>query len=105
LTFPDRITVLHKLRKLSSDTPDTFKLDVVILSEKTRRVAARCEEEIVVYDYRVAKKAPMDDWVASAFEIIIEEQEGWQEKCKEKLRDVDGQLRELEVQIGYRKAD
>lgn len=66
-------------------------------------MAARCEEEIVVYDYRVAKKAPMDDWVAAAFERIIQEQEDWQEKCKENLRDVESQLRELEVQIGYRK--
>ncbi|KAF2278495.1 uncharacterized protein EI97DRAFT_499912 [Westerdykella ornata] len=67
LTWPDRVTVLHKLRTEPTPDADHFVLDVVILSELHRRIAARCYEDIVVYDYRAAKKAPLKPFMLEQF--------------------------------------
>ncbi len=56
MTYPDHVTVYHKLRTLPAPDCDSFILDVVILSEKHRRPAARCIEDVVLYDYRKSKK-------------------------------------------------
>jgi acyl-CoA thioesterase FadM len=101
LVFPDRITVLHKLRPILKPDADSFTLDALILSEKNRRVAAKCVEEIVVYDYRLGKKAPMDDWVYEGLSRILEEQELWKQQCQLKLRELDGVVQDVERQNGY----
>ena len=56
MTYLDHITVYHKLRDLPEPSHDSFTLDVLILSERYRRPAARCVEDIVLYDYKKAKK-------------------------------------------------
>ena len=56
MTYPDHVTVYHKLQDMPKETDDSFKLDVVILSERHRRAAARCVEDVVLYDYRRGKK-------------------------------------------------
>lgn len=53
MAWPDRISVYHKLRAAPTASTDSFILDVLILSERHQRPAARCVEDIVVYDYRV----------------------------------------------------
>ena len=102
LVFPDRITVLHKLRPTLKPDSDSFTLDALILSEKHRRVAAKCVEEIVVYDYRLGKKAPMDDWVYKGLNRIVEEQELWKQQCQLKLRELDEAVEDVERQNGYK---
>ncbi|KAI9729010.1 MAG: hypothetical protein M1828_000095 [Chrysothrix sp. TS-e1954] len=54
--FPDSVTVYHKLRTLPHEDDASFKLDVLILSERHQRPAARCEEDIMLYDYRKGSK-------------------------------------------------
>lgn len=66
MTWPDRISVYHKLRDAPSYETDAFILDVIILSEKHQRSAARCEEDIVMYDYRVGKKIKLPGYIAEA---------------------------------------
>jgi uncharacterized coiled-coil protein SlyX len=100
--FPDRITVLHRIRSLSKVDADRFTLEAVILSEKHRRVAAKCVEEIVVYDYRLGKKAAMDEWLWAGLQRVVEEQEQWKEQCQAQLKQLDEAVTQAESQNGYR---
>jgi hypothetical protein len=80
MTYPDRISVYHKLRTdpSSSETPDSaFYLDCIVLSHNARRIAARLEEDIVVYDYRKAGKTAMPDFMVKLFgeTYMLQEQE------------------------------
>jgi hypothetical protein len=92
---------LHKIRPLSKPEADQFTLNAVVLSEKHRRVAAKCVEEIVVYDYRIGKKAPMDEWVFKVLRRISEEQEEWKEKCQARIRQLDAEVTAVEEANGY----
>jgi len=56
MTYPDKVSVYHKLQSTPKEDADAVILDVLILSEKHRRPAARCVEDVVFYDYRRAKK-------------------------------------------------
>jgi hypothetical protein len=64
-------------------------------------VAAKCVEEIVVYDYRLGRKAPMDDWVYGGLRRIFEEQEQWRQQCLLKLIELDEAIKDVERQNGY----
>ncbi|TAQ85788.1 hypothetical protein B7494_g5879 [Chlorociboria aeruginascens] len=75
ITYPNHISVFHKLAALPAPDADSFTLDVLMLSELEQRVAARCVEDIVVYDYRAGQKVRMRGWMREAFERTWEEQE------------------------------
>ncbi|KAL1602659.1 hypothetical protein SLS60_006076 [Paraconiothyrium brasiliense] len=75
IKYPDRVTVLHKLRSKPKADTDHFILDVLILSELHRRVAARCVEDIVIYDYRAAKKSAMKPFMVEKLQQTFELQE------------------------------
>ena len=67
MTWPDKISVYHKIRAAPTASTDSFILDVLILSEKHQRPAARCVEDIVVYDYRRGSKSPLRDFMVDKF--------------------------------------
>ncbi|OCK82422.1 hypothetical protein K432DRAFT_380428 [Lepidopterella palustris CBS 459.81] len=96
MKWPDHVTVLHKLR--SQPTPDTshFILDVLILSELHQRPAARCMEDIVVYDYRKGKKAPMRPFMVEKFRETFELQEKAKQKYGARVLDLISRVRTLE---------
>ena len=98
MTYPDHISVFHKLRASPATSKDTtsFILDVLILSELHQRPAARCEEDIVIYDYRAGKKAPMKEIMKDGFEKIWEEQETERRKAEQRIEEVEGLVRDLE---------
>jgi len=56
---------------------DAVILDVLILSEKHRRPAARCVEDVVFYDYRHAKKLTLETrpFMLEVFQKTFELQE------------------------------
>lgn len=101
LVFPDRVTVLHKIQPLKESNPENFTLEVVILSEKNRRVAAKCLEDIVIYDYKVGGKAPMPDFLYQILLQVQNEQTEWQKKCLSRLQELDRAVSEIEQQNGY----
>ena len=86
MTWPDRITVLHKLRDNPTQNTDHFILNVLILSERHQRPAARCVEDIVVYDYRTAKKSPLPPFMIDKFQETFKLQEQVKEKNSERVR-------------------
>ena len=75
MTWPDKISVYHKLRSAPTPTTNSFILDVLIVSEKHRRPAARCEEDIVIYDYQKAQKTPLRDFMVEQFRETFRLQE------------------------------
>lgn len=96
MTWPDHISVFHKLRSLPSPTDGSFILDVIILSELHQRPAARCIEDIVVYDYRKGMKTELRPFMMDAFRETWEKQEDAKRRMGEKIRELDWAVRELE---------
>lgn len=96
MTYPDSISVYHRLRDPVTDSTDSFTLEVVIISEKHQRIAARCTEDIVVYDYQAGKKALMQPFMVEAFKSTWAlQEEAISESCR-KVEEVEGMVRALE---------
>ncbi len=104
MTWPDRVSVFHKLRSLPSDSTDAFQLDVMILSERHQRPAARCAEDIVVYDYRQGQKIPLPGFMRSVFAQIYEEQEQAGRECRERVEALISRILALERKSWNREA-
>ncbi|KAF2704232.1 hypothetical protein K504DRAFT_462804 [Pleomassaria siparia CBS 279.74] len=104
MKWPDRVTVLHKLRDQPNSDTDHFMLDVLILSEVHRRPAARCVEDIVVYDYKIGGKARLKPFMVDKFRETFELQEQAKEKYGSRVRELLNRVRELE-QSSWDKVD
>lgn len=92
MTYPDRISVYHKLRSPPEASDTSLILDCVILSHKHRRVAARTEEDIVIYDYQGARKTAMPPFVLDVF------RETWRLQ-EEETRRARGRIWELVQEV------
>lgn len=72
LTYPDRVSVYHRLRHPpSSSQPSSSSsliLDAAVFSHRHRRVSARVEEDVVIYDYRAARKTEMPAFMRDVLE-------------------------------------
>jgi hypothetical protein len=88
--------VLHKLRNRPEQDTDHFILDVLILSEAHRRAAARCIEDIVVYDYRSAKKSPLPSFMVDKFKQTFALQEEAKEANSRRVQSLLERVRQLE---------
>ena len=86
----------HKLRSAPTAATDSFILDVLILSEKHQRAAARCVEDIVVYDYRRGRKSPLRDFMVEKFQETFQLQEEAKERNETKVRDLFHRVKRLE---------
>ena len=104
LKYPDRVTVLHKLRDKPTSDTDHFILDVLILSELHRRPAARCVEDIVVYDYKAARKSPLKPFMIAKFREMFELQEQAEQTYGNKVNELIERVRKLE-QSSWDRAD
>lgn len=96
MTWPDHISVFHKLRELPKDSDSNFMLDVVILSELQQRPAARCEEDIVVYDYKAGRKRAIMPFMMKAFEETWKAQEETKRRVAKRIEELEGTVRQLE---------
>ncbi|QQK46135.1 thioesterase-like superfamily-domain-containing protein [Penicillium digitatum] len=99
---PDKITVYQKLvpdpsRHLSAQS--AFRLEVMILSEAHQRLAARCFEDIVIYDYKKNRKTvAIPPFVMEQFETMWEQQEQEKEKWRQHIADIENRVRSLELE-------
>ncbi|KAL8892332.1 MAG: hypothetical protein Q9215_000731 [Flavoplaca cf. flavocitrina] len=75
MSWPDRVSVYHKLQSPPSTSVESFTLDVLIVSERHQRVAARCVEDIVVYDYRRREKTNVQPFMLEQFDQTWRAQE------------------------------
>ena len=96
MTWPDRIGVYHKLRSEPTSGTDSFVLDVLIMSERHQRPAARCIEDIVVYDYRIGKKTPLKPFMIDVLRDTWRLQEEAKRTNSERVEQLLEQVRELE---------
>lgn len=96
MKYPDRVTVYHKLASEPSKNTETFALDVLILSERHRRAAARCVEEVVVYDYKVGTKTPLPGFMLDAFRHTWTLQQEAKTAHSRKSQDILAAVRKLE---------
>jgi hypothetical protein len=101
MTFPDKITVYQKLAhdpsSLSSES--AFHLQVMILSEARQRPAARCHEDIVIYDYRKNRKTPeLPPFILDQFVKMWELQEKAKVEWQQRILEIEGHVRTLEVE-------
>ncbi|KAJ9660783.1 hypothetical protein H2198_002322 [Neophaeococcomyces mojaviensis] len=96
MTWPDRISVYHKLRSMPTETDSSMLLDVMILSEGKERVAARCEEDVVVYNYKAGKKSALPDYMLTQFRHQFEEQEEAKRLNSQKVSKILEEVERLE---------
>lgn len=96
MTWPDKISIYHKLRAAPTASTDSFILDVLILSEKHQRPAARCEEDIVVYDYRRGSKSPLKDFMVDRFRETFLQQEEAKRRNEAAIQEILQKVQQLE---------
>lgn len=99
MTYPDRISVYHKLRAdpSSSSTPDSaFALDCIVLSHNARRTAARLEEDIVVYDYERARKTAMPAYMVALFGETFRQQQQETRRARARIWELIAEVEGLE---------
>lgn len=96
MKYPDRVTVLHKLKHKPKADSDHFILDVLILSELHRRPAARCVEDIAVYDYRAARKSAMAPFMIRKLQETYDLQEDAKEMYGHRVLNLIKRVRQLE---------
>ncbi|KAL2017101.1 hypothetical protein VTK56DRAFT_2573 [Thermocarpiscus australiensis] len=86
MVYPDKISVYHKLRARpeGDPAPSSFMLDCIVLSHQHRRISARLEEDVVVYDYRAARKTSMPDFMLDMFDKTwrLQEQETFRARTR-----------------------
>ncbi|KAH6691369.1 thioesterase-like superfamily-domain-containing protein [Plectosphaerella plurivora] len=96
VTYPDRVTVLHRLTKRPDASSDALYFDVMILSDVHRRLAARCSEDIVVYDYRTAKRSPLLPFMVERLQETFDLQEENRTRCREEVRGMFDAVERME---------
>lgn len=98
MTYPDRVSVYHKLRYPPSaqPSPTSLVLDAVVLSHKHRRASARIEEDVVIYDYRVAKKTEMPSFMRDVLEDTYQQQEEEKSRARARIWELIAKVQELE---------
>jgi hypothetical protein len=96
MTFPDKISVFHKLRSYPDESTESFLLDVVILSELHRRPAARTVEDILIYDYTKGKKVVLPPFMRKRFQETFRLQEEAKERNSKRVRNLIERVQRLE---------
>lgn len=96
MTWPDRISVYHKLAAEPTSETDSFVLDALILSERQQRPAARCVEDIVFYDYKKGKKAALRPFMVEKFRQTWQLQEAAKKTNSERVTSLLDRVRALE---------
>lgn len=96
MTWPDKISVFHKIRVMPKAQDSSMLLDVMILSEGKQRVAAKAEEDVVVYDYKSMKKSTLPDYMLAQFSRQFEEQEQAKRNSIKRVTEVLNKVTQLE---------
>lgn len=106
MTYPDKVSVYHKLRFPPSGqpSPSSLILDAVIYSNRHQRVAARIEEDLVIYDYRSAKKTDMLPFMKDVLEDTFRLQEAEEARARTRIWELIGSVEKLEKET-WNRAD
>lgn len=66
-------------------------------------MAARLEEDIVVYDYRAAAKAPLPGFAVQGFRETFQRQEAETARARERIWELVGEVEKLEKETWNRE--
>lgn len=104
MTYPDRVSVYHKLRYPPSaqPSPTSLILDAIILSHRHRRPSARIEEDIVIYDYKAASKTEMMPFMKDVLEDTYRQQEEEKVRARIRIWELIGAVEKLEKETWNR---
>lgn len=105
MTWPDKISVYHKIRVMPKETDSSMLLDVMILSEGKQRVAAKAEEDVVVYNYKKGRKSNLPDYMLCQFKKQFEEQEDSKARNDRRVREILDTVARLEEETYSQKED
>lgn len=100
MTWPDQISVYHKLQSAPKPSLDCFVLDVLILSKRHQRVATRCVEKLKVYDYQQGRKRQLKGFMVNAFQETWVAQEEQKAKNLTRVRELFLRVERLEGELG-----
>lgn len=78
-------------------------LDCIVLSHQHRRIAARLEEDIVVYDYKQGRKTSMPDFMAELFAETYRMQEAETLRARMRIWELIGEVEKLEKETWDRE--
>ncbi|KAF2717632.1 hypothetical protein K431DRAFT_232641 [Polychaeton citri CBS 116435] len=98
MKWPDRVTVYHKLTSAPTPSTEALLLDVVILSEKHQRPAARVAEDCAIYDYVQGRKVKMHPFMLKAFKETWRLQEEAKRANTQRVRNILQRVRQLELE-------
>jgi len=96
MTYPDHVTVYHKLGEEPREGSDTFVFHAMIISELHQRLAARCTEENVLYDYLKAKKTPLQPFMLSVLQDTWKLQEEARSRNSDRVKQLLTRVERLE---------
>lgn len=96
MTYPDKVTVMHKLVDKPDYTSDKIILEAVAYSERHQRLAARFIEDIAVYDYRLGKKAPLKPFMVEELQKMFEMQSQSQQAASSQIAEINSFAEKLE---------
>ncbi|KAH7140148.1 thioesterase-like superfamily-domain-containing protein [Dactylonectria estremocensis] len=97
MDFPDRTTVLHKLVSPPNYDSDHVLLEAVIMSERHQRPAARCFEDIVVFNYKTAQKTPLKGFMVDKLRETYQLQEASKKACEDEVEGIIKAVEEIEA--------
>ncbi|THC99072.1 hypothetical protein EYZ11_001468 [Aspergillus tanneri] len=99
--YPDKVTVYHKLvhdPESPHSSQHAFHLQVMILSESRQRPAARCHEDLVIYDYKLGKKSVMPPFLMEQFKTTWKLQEQAKNLWQARILEIEDRVRTLEAE-------
>ncbi|GAO13424.1 hypothetical protein UVI_02014290 [Ustilaginoidea virens] len=99
VAYPDRITVIHKLARQPSYASENIFLDAVIYSEAHGRVAARCYEDIAVYNYRAGKRATLVNFMVDELQRVYQLQEKNRQETENKVKELHQGIQAIEDRL------
>ncbi len=82
MTFPDQVTVMHKLINKPDSSSDRLLFEAVAYSHRHQRPAAKFIEDVAVYDYQAGKKAPLKPFMVELMGEVFEMQKQRQEAAE-----------------------
>ncbi|OKL60210.1 hypothetical protein UA08_04828 [Talaromyces atroroseus] len=100
MTWPDKITVYHRLTQDPSETlaKSFFQQEVLILSESKQRPAARVLEQNFLFDYRkLSKTGTAPEFISDQFRRTWQMQEESKTEWQQQVADVENAVRRLEL--------
>lgn len=99
VTFPDRVSVFHKITKPPEPNSDHFILEAIILSEYHYRTAARLTEEIGIYDHIEGKKTTLKPNQVRDLNRIFKRQPLNREAADKEIDEWMDRLTDLEMKV------